>query len=239
MPKPTFELTIAGLVAVGIDDKHPGGPHRDTQAIVPPGVHKPRLAVPADDISRIPNLPYLSVVAAGGEGWAVFDVSNLEMRINPREAPGYEQDPIGFSTVGVSSKVGLRGEHDTAEWDDLGYVANLSWCAPGAGFKSLSAAPRIASLVLDRGELRSLRPTSRKVKEITWKFESGQDQQVVDGSVVGRCTGPAVVRLDVDGRVGQSGPDHLGPPVGSSLEDLLLRRRHRRFEGHVDREELD
>lgn len=181
MPKPTFELTIAGLVAVGIDDKHSGGSHRDTQAIVPPGVHKPRLAVPADDISRIPNLPYLSVVAAGGEGWAVFDVSNLEMRINPREAPGYEQDPIGFSTVGVSSKVGLRGEHDTAEWDDLGYVANLSWCAPGAGFKSLSAAPRIASLVLDRGELRSLRPTSRKVKEITWKFESGQDQQVVDG----------------------------------------------------------
>jgi|CXWL01.1.fsa_nt_gi hypothetical protein len=181
MPKPTFELTIAGLIAVGLDSKHQGGAHADTMAIVPPGTHKPRLAVRADNISKAPKLPFLSVVAPGGEGWAVFDVTNLAMRINPTNAAGYERDPVGFSTVGVSSKVATRGESDTSEWDDLGYVANLSWCGPRTMFKGLNAAPRIASLLLDRGELRSLRPTSQKVKEVTWKFNSGQKQQVVDG----------------------------------------------------------
>lgn len=181
MSKATFELTIAGLVAVGLDSKHQGGAHPETMAIVPPGTHKPRLAVRADNISRLPNLPFLSVVAPGGEGWAVFDVTNLALRINPSNAAGYERDPVGFSTVAVSSSVGLRADADTSEWDDLGYVANLAWCGPGATFKALSAAPRIASLQLDRGELRSLRPTSQKVKDIAWKFKSGQNQQVVDG----------------------------------------------------------
>ncbi len=181
MPKATFELTIAGLVAVGLDSKHQGGVHPDTMAIVPPGTHKPRLAVRADNISKLPKLPFLSVVAPGGEGWAVFDVTNLAMRINPNKAAGYERDPVGFSTVGISSKVGVRGDADTSEWDDLGYVANLEWCGRGVTFKGLAAAPRIASLQLDRGELRSLRPTSQKVKEVIWKFKGGQKQQVVDG----------------------------------------------------------
>lgn len=200
MPKPTFELTIAGLVAVGLDARHQGGAHRETMAIVPPGTHKPRLAVRADHISRLPNLPFLSVVAPGGEGWAVFDVTNLAMRINPGNAAGYERDPVGFSTVAVSSRVAVRGEADTSEWDDLGYVANLGWCGPGAAFKALDSAPRIASLLLDRGELRSLRPTAQKVKDITWKFKSGQNQQVVDGMFLKyKPLGSGMIRLTFAG----------------------------------------
>ena len=75
-------------------------------------------------------------------------------------------------------------DHRRPEWRGKATFAGrlkLRDCGPGVTFKSLNAAPRIASLVLDRGELRSLRPTSRKVKEIMWKFKSGQDQQVVDG----------------------------------------------------------